>query len=469
MANVLIIDDDKTLCRLLKGIITGMNHQATCAGTLDEGLREVRADVFDVVFLDVGLPDGNGLDVLPTIQQNASRPEVVIITGNGDPDGAETAIQNGAWDYLQKPLSYQKAMLSLRRVLQFRNGSCRGGHGAVSLKLDNIVGSSPPMRCCYDSLAKAANSDASVLISGETGTGKELFAHAIHTNSSRAEKNFVVVDCAALPETLVESIIFGHEKGAFTGADKSQKGLIQQADGGTLFLDEVGELPLSVQGAFLRVLQEKRFRTIGGQKEIEIDFRLVVATNQNLDQMVQATKFRQDLLYRLRSINIELPPLRNRDGDIKELVIFYVTRLCERYGIGTKGFSKEFFETLSAYSWPGNVRELINAVENIIATAGDDPLLFPQHLPKRIRAAIARAAIRGHAATGSMDLDTQFSPLEVTLKSYRDAVVKNAEKKYLHSLMSFVAGNIQKSCRLSGLSRPRLYALLKKHQIARFN
>ncbi len=466
MANLLIIDDDPFLCRMLSNITAGMNHRAVCAGSIAEGVSELHSDAFEVVILDVGLPDGDGLEVLPKIRQTHPFPEVIIITGNGNQDGAEVAIKNGAWDYIQKPLMRKEVMLKLKRVLQYRNGSRKLSETAVSLKLDNIVGSSPQMKACYDSLARAANCEANVLIAGETGTGKELFAHAIHVNSPRCGNNFVVVDCAALPETLVESTLFGHEKGAFTGADKYQEGLIKQADGGTLFLDEIGELPLTVQRAFLRVLQERRFRPIGGQKEIKSDFRLLAATNRNLDQMVRVKKFRQDLLFRLKSVNIDLPPLKERIGDIKELVIYYMTRLCDRYGIGAKGFTTEFFTTLAAYDWPGNVRELVNAVENTIVTAGDSPVLFPQHLPKSIRSAVARASIRSHSRP---DLNTDISPTDATLKDFRESTVQNAEKAYLKRLMSITGDNIEKSCRLAGLSRPRLYALLKKHRISRFD
>lgn len=470
MAKVLIIDDDKKLCRLLSSFAADMDHRVDCAATLKEGVMKVSSDLYDLIFLDVGMPDGNGLEILPKIRQTSSRPEVVIMTGDADPDGAETAINNGAWDYLEKPFGRKSVILCIKRALQYRNGSRKPGNSAVSLKIDNIVGSSPQMKTCFDMLAKAANIDANVLLTGETGTGKELFARAIHDNSPRAGKNFVVVDCAALPQTLVESTIFGHEKGAFTGADKSQNGLIMQADGGTLLLDEIGELSLSIQGAFLRVLQERRFRKVGGQNEIESDFRLVTATNQDLDQLVRKSKFRHDLLFRLRSVAIELPPLRERVSDIKDLVIYYTTRLCDRYGISTKGFSKEFFETLTEYSWPGNVRELINAVENIIATAGQDPVIFARHLPKSIRAAIARAAVsKNHPNSSDAGFNSGFSPSDITMKDYRDGAVKNAEQKYLRKLMSITEGNIQKSCNLSGLSRPRLYALLKKNQVPRFS
>ncbi len=470
MAEVLIIDDDRTLCRMLSDLVAGMNHRAACAVTLAEGLTRAHSGAFEVVLLDVGLPDGSGLEGLTEIRQINPFPEVIIMTGDGDQDGAEVAIKNGAWDYIQKPLIRKEVILALKRVLQYRSGSHKPSETAVSLRLDNIIGSSPQMKACYDSLARAANCEANVLITGETGTGKELFAHAIHVNSLRSGSNFVVVDCAVLPETLVESTLFGHEKGAFTGADKHTEGLIKQADGGTLFLDEVGELSLSVQRTFLRVLQEKRFRPVGGSKETNSDFRLVAATNRSLDEMVKVGQFRQDLLFRLRSITIELPPLRERSGDIKELAIYYMSRQCDRYGIPSKGFATEFFSTLASYGWPGNVRELAHAIENIIATAGDDPVLFPQHLPKSIRSTIARAATRSNSGANRFsDLNEECPSMDITLKDFREGTVQKAEKAYLQRLMSIAGNNIQKSCRLAGLSRPRLYALLKKHQISRFD
>ena len=274
MANVLIIDDDRAMCDMLSGRMRDMGHNATYALTLKAGLKQAFSESFDVVFLDVGMPDGNGLEALPKIRETPSSPEVIIITGAGSPDGAELAIKNGAWDYIEKPLSISAMSLPLIRALQYREDTRTLG-SPVALDREGIVGNSPPMKACFDLMAQASASDANVLITGETGTGKELFAAAIHKNSPRAEKSFVVVDCATLPETLVESMLFGHEKGAFTGADKAKDGLIKQADGGTLFLDEVGELPLSVQKAFLRVLQERRFRPLGGKREIESDFRLV--------------------------------------------------------------------------------------------------------------------------------------------------------------------------------------------------
>ncbi|MCP4345366.1 MAG: sigma-54-dependent Fis family transcriptional regulator [Desulfobacterales bacterium] len=463
MAKILIIDDDKAICNALANAMHRMGHDAEYALTLDKGLAEASSGFFDVVFLDVRLPDGNGLNLLPKIREVSSSPEVIIITGEGDPDGAELAIKSGAWDYIEKPPSLEGLTLPLTRAIQYRQEK-KTEKPAVALWRDGIIGSSPQMKSCLDILAKAANSDAPVLVTGETGGGKELFSHAIHLNSSRRHKNFVVVDCTALPETLVESTLFGYEKGAFTGADKNQDGLIRQADGGTLFLDEVGELPLVVQKAFLRVLQEHRFRPVGGKLESRSNFRLVAATHRDLKQNVKSGRFRQDLLFRLLSINIDLPPLRERTGDIRELALYFMNKFSERDKKGTKGFSPEFIQGLTSYRWPGNVRELANAMENILVAAGDDHILFPKHLPTHIRIELACASLRKK----KKPLKTKAgSSGPGKWKEFREAAVSEAEEEYLVQLMSSVQGDIKEACQMSGLSRPRLYALLKKYNISR--
>ncbi len=458
---VLIIDDDELFCEMLSDLIRDMGYGVHFARNLGDGLAMAREVDYDVVFLDVRLPDGSGLELLPRLRELPAAPEVIIITGAGDPDGAELAIVNGAWDYIEKQSSIKKMTLALTRALQYR-AEKKGHKPTVALNLEGIVGSSQAMRECFDLLAQAADSEANVLIVGETGTGKELFARAIHANSPRKIKPFVVVDCAALPESLVESALFGYEKGAFTGADKAQVGLIKQADGGTLFLDEVGELPLTMQKAFLRVLQERRFRPLGGRTEVESNFRLVAATNRDLDQMVAQGSFRKDLLFRLRSLTLVLPPLRERPEDIRDLVLFHTARLCQTSGIGPKGFAPEFFESLMAYDWPGNVRELVNTLERALAAARYEPTLFPNHLPSDLRIKVARLAVSKESGNGNREIPR---PLLPRLKEFREAAVARAEKQYLQDLMNLVQNNIKEACKVSALSVPRLYALLKKHKI----
>jgi len=311
-----------------------------------------------------------------------------------------------------------------------------------------------------------------VLIVGETGTGKELFARAIHANSARAAKPFVVVDCAALPESLVESALFGYERGAFTGADRPQVGLIKQADGGALFLDEVGELPLIMQKAFLRVLQERRFRPLGNRHEVESNFRLVAATNRDLEQAVGQGSFRTDLLFRLRAITINLPPLRSRPEDIKDLALHHLGRLCDSYGITPKSFAPEFFDCLLVYDWPGNVRELINTLDRALAAARHEPTLFPTHLPSHIRIKLARTAVLREEPVKYLGerhptAAPTLTPVLPKLRDFREQAVTQAERQYLQELMTLVDFNIKDACRVSALSQPRLYALLKKHKITR--
>jgi two-component system, NtrC family, response regulator len=458
MGRILIIDDDRFNSEILRDMIIKMGHEVICAFTAEEGLRTALSDSFDVVFLDIQLPDGNGLMLLPTINAFRSAPEVIIITGFGSPDGAELAMKNGAWDFIEKPLVKNMIELPLVRALQYREAK-KKKIAPLLLKREGIVGSGATMEACIELVAQAAASDASVLIMGETGTGKELFARAIHGNSARSGMPFVTVDCASLPPTIIESILFGHEKGAFTGADRSREGLIKQADRGTLFLDEVGDLPLTAQKAFLRVLQEHQFRPLGAKKEIRSEFRVIAATNRDLVKMVQDGKFREDLLFRLRAFTIEASPLREHAGDIRELTFYYVNKICMRHRKEIKGFSPEFIETLCAYNWPGNTRELVNALESALTTAHDDPILFPKHLPLHIRIRLARDAILKKEDTllpqGTMG----------TLKECRESAVKREELQYLQELMVITGGNIRKACEISGLSRVRLHVLLKKHDI----
>lgn len=470
MARVLIIDDDEIMNRALARIVEHSGHEAGGVFTLREGLSEVESGNYEIVFLDVRLPDGNGLEILPQLLDAPSSPEVIIITGAGDPDGAELAINNGAWDYIQKTSSLKEIKLALARALQYgeekKNRSrCAGRDRPVrALRLKGLIGDSPRFRACLDLLAEAAASDVNVLLTGETGTGKELFARAIHENSPRAERDFVVVECTALPESLVESTLFGHEKGAFTGAGKSRDGLIKQADQGTLFLDEVSEMSLSIQKVFLRVLQERQFRPVGSTLTQRSSFKLVAATNRDLGRMVEKGEFRKDLLYRISSLVINLPPLRERREDIKNLALYHMARFCERNEVATKGFSPGFFDVLLSYDWPGNVRELVNVIERSITVGRKDQTIFPKQLPPYIRVHAAKSAISKAAAAEKAESASSSS--FPSLNQLRKEAIESLERQYLLDLISHTEGNIELACRVAGLQRTRLYELLKKYGIS---
>ncbi len=467
MAKVLIIDDDQMMCQVLADMVRKIGHDAHCAFSLADGLKAASSSGYDIIFLDVFLPDGNGLEALPALRSSKSFPEVIIITGSGNVSGAALAIKNRAWDYIQKPSTLDGMHLTFIRALEYREAK-QAPKPIRALKRQGIIGNSPPILNCLDQVAQVAGSDINVLITGETGTGKELFAWAIHNNSPRAAKNFVVVDCAAIPENLVESTLFGYEKGAFTGADKAFDGLVRQADGGTLFLDEVGELPLSMQKVFLRVLQDHRFRPLRSEKEIQSDFRLVAATNRDLTKMIEKDFFRKDLLFRLQSFTLELPPLKDRSKDIPELTMYYITDLCRRYGTEIKGFSADFFESLAFHDWPGNVRELFHALEGAFTAAHRDPILYPKHLPDSFRIRILQSAVKDKTIIeGEIPQEKKFhSMILPPLQTVREEAVNRAEKQYLQDLLSTTGGDITKACPICGLSRARLYGLVKKYGLS---
>lgn len=457
MSKILIVDDDHVLCRMLADQLIKDNHQILITNTLFEGLNQVRSDSVDLVLLDVQLPDGNGLEVLAEFAAAESRPEVIIITGQGEPDGAEKAIMSGAWGYIEKPYVIRDLPLHMSRALEYRKEKQKIKRVPVALKRQNIIGNSPPLNSCLDQLASAAICDVNVLITGETGTGKELFAKAIHQNSRRAKKSFVIVDCAALPETLIESTLFGHVKGAFTGAERAQEGLIKSADGGTLFLDEIGELPLSIQKNFLRVLQEREFLPVGAKQRQYSDFRVVAATNRDLRQMVREGSFRDDLLFRLQAVNIHLPPLRERLEDIRDLAVHFLARLCQRYGVETKGVAADFVEVLSVYDWPGNIRELYQTIEQVFTDQSLGPTCFSIHLPNRFRVLQAKAGLQPkNTSTASATVEQLPSWKEYRFQFERD---------YVERLVQQANGSAKNGCRISGLSRTRLYQLLNKYDL----
>lgn len=463
MAQILIIDDDPDMSFTLRGMVEHMNHSATVAHTLKEGMAKASAGMFDIVFLDVRLPDGNGLAAIPRLQRSADAPEIIIVTAYGDPGGAELALRGGVWDYLTKPLLLDDLRLSIDRALKYRRQKRRCATPVV-IDRCGIVGESPRMRICIDQLAHAASMDAGILLTGETGTGKELFARAIHANSARSQGKFVAVDCAALPELLVESILFGHAKGAFTGADKARSGLIQEADGGTLFLDEIGELPPHLQKAFLRVLQERRFRPVGTKTEVSSNFRVVAATNRDLEDMIGKGLFRSDLLYRIRTLVLELPPLRERVQDVKALVLHHSARICDRYGMGPKGFSSECLHVLQQYDWPGNVRELVNVLESSITAAANEPTIYAKHLPLEMRIRLKSLAMENRQ--GKPGDARSFDGPSGRLPKMSE-FVDNARRHYLQDLMRQSHGDVRQACRISGLPKTTLYEQLKKYAIPR--
>jgi len=393
MARILIIDGDSAFRDTLGAIVSGLGHHADHAATLAEAMAPAPTPArgTDIIYLNARLEDGSGLDALPRLRNCPGKPEIIIVTDAATPDGAERAIRNGAWEYLPKQGTVDRMVLPLLRALEYR-GRKPSKREEVRLKRDSIIGNGAGITRCLNIVSEAAASDASALLYGETGVGKEVFARAIHENSQRHSGPFVAVDCASLSRTLAGSTLFGHRKGAFTGADKDRDGLVAQAHRGTLFLDEVGELPLAMQKIFLRVLQEHRFRPVGGRAEITSDFRLICATNRNLEEMVSRGTFRSDLLFRMRTVVMHIPPLRERTEDLPELAEHYTRRICGKYGMPMKSLSTDLQAALREYLWPGNVRELIHTLERAVLAAQDDPKLFSRHLPDHVRISIARAA-----------------------------------------------------------------------------
>ena len=463
MSRILIIDDDRQVCETLESLVFRLGHECFAAHNLKDGLAHLNRTDIDLVFLDVRLPDGNGLEALGQIRNQASPPDVIVLTGQGDPEGAELAIQGGVWDYLVKPSPIKQIKETLSRALAYRQEKKAMGQ-AMSLDLTDVVGKSSVMRQCYERVAQASGSDSTVLVTGETGTGKELLARTVHRNSGRSSRAFVVVDCASLTESLLESILFGHTKGAFTGAARDRVGLVKLADQGTLFLDEIGELPLSAQKTFLRVLQERRFRPVGSSHELESDFRLISATNRDLAAMVQAGAFRQDLYYRINTIHIVLPPLREREEDIIILARHHIDKLCRQRNIPLKEMDPEFMEMLKQYDWPGNVRELFNTIEQAFVHSGAEKTVYAQHLPQAVRIRVAKSLLgRGKGDDGAgLEIETEeVEEALPTLKEFKMSI----EREYLLKLVGAYGKDIQKMLNVSGLSRSHLYAMLKKHDI----
>jgi len=469
MPKILIIDDDSFICKALVKIFTRMEYEVSYSLSLKQGIEEVFAEQFDIVFLDVNLPDGNGLEAIDVIREHPIAPEIIIMTGDSNPDGAELAMKSKAWDYIQKSGSQKEFKFSLTRALKYRKQK-QSKTQEISIKRDPIIGKSRSITRCLDKVSRAAKNDLPILITGETGTGKELFSKAIHNNSKQSKAEFVVIDCTSLPEHLIESTLFGHIKGAFTGADSDKTGLVKVADKGTLFLDEVGELPLSVQKKFLRALQEKQFRPVGSKKETKSDFRLICATHRDLTNMVKKNQFREDLFFRMFSMNIHLPPLKDREGDIELLALHHLSNPKGLAKENSCTMSPEFLEELQMYKWPGNVRELINTIDLVCSDAGDCSTLFPHHLPGHIRAFNIRNKFStpnnnelstNIPSTKRETADNSFTSNKLKFKEH----MEKTKHEYLRDLLSNTKGNIKDACNVSGLSKSQIYRFIQQYDL----
>ncbi|MCF8036092.1 MAG: sigma-54 dependent transcriptional regulator [Desulfobacteraceae bacterium] len=464
MASIIIIDDDPIITRLIDNKLGKEGHVCYSAHTLSQGLEMARQSLPEMIFLDLSMPDGNGMDWLDLFLELSSTPEVIVITATGDESSVEKAIYKGAWDYIQKPLSAGFVTHLARQALRYHKDK-EEKKQYVALKRPGIIGESSALQRCLQQVAQGAFSDAPCLIYGETGVGKELIARTIHANSNRHAGPFVVVDCAALSEDLAESTLFGHLKGAFTGAHADKKGLIESADQGVLFLDEIGELPVEVQKNLLRVLQEQSFRAVGAVKEKKSNFRLISATNRELTAMVNERVFREDLLYRIMGWKVFVPPLRKRLEDLNQLTVYFLQSICERDGLKTKGLSPDFLLALRSYDWPGNIRELYNCLENAVISAGTEPILYPQHLPSYIRVSIRSDQLEDQQTGAPAPGPAQVGGEIKTLKEAREKAVQAAEKTYLEQLLAYRGQSVRNLCRKAGVSRPHFYALLRKYNL----
>src|SRR5579871_4862215 len=385
--SVLIIDDEAAIRESLQTLLEMEGFDVDTADTGEDGLTQVAERPFDLVLLDLALPGRDGMEILSEIRTHDSRLPVIMITAFGTVENAVRAMQSGATNFVQKPWDNEKLLADVRTAVGWRRAEEENIQLKRALKqrynFENIVGKSEPMLKIFDLVAQVANSRSTVLLQGESGTGKEVIAKAIHLNSQRHDRPFVPVNTGSMPPDLLESTLFGHVKGAFTSAIASKKGLFEIADRGTLFLDEIGNMSMDTQSKILRVLQDRKFMHLGGVHEVQVDVRIIAATNVDLKQHVQEGKFREDLFYRLNVITLDLPPLRQRKEDIPLLVDFFLKKYSEENERPLRRVSPEALRPLLAYSWPGNVRELENVVERAVVLSSS-PQIGPELLPDSV-------------------------------------------------------------------------------------
>jgi len=369
MARILIIDDDPGILNVISDILKTNDHEISTAPDGKSGIKELDSDNYDLVITDLMMPGVGGMEVLEHALINSSKTMFIILTGYGTIRGSVEAIKKGAFDYITKPVTASELLVVVEKALKFRSLEEENIRLKKELRrkyrYDNLVGTSDAIKKIYDLIEKVADTDGTILISGPTGTGKELIARAIHYNSSRDDKPLVVINCGAIPEELLESELFGHEKGAFTGAHKTRIGRFEMANGGTIFLDEIGEMSPALQVKLLRILQERKFERVGGTKSIHVDIRIIAATNRNLTAAINNGTFREDLYYRLNVIPIKVPPLKRRKSDIPLLTDFFLKKSQRGKKQKVKGFSPAAMDAMLKYDWPGNVRELENVITRI--------------------------------------------------------------------------------------------------------
>lgn len=449
--NILIIDDEKNICATLKDIFEDDGHKADFSFTFKSGFEKLKNNLFDIVFLDIWLPDKDGVAGLQEIKSYLPEVEIIMISGHGNIENAVESIKYGAYDFLEKPLSLERILL----VVKHLEDKIKLTQDIRELKLNyikkyDLLGRDPKITELKNKIEKVAQTNARVLITGENGTGKEHVARLLHLLSKRHGNRFVEVNCSAIPGELMESEMFGHEIGAFTGAVSTKKGLFEIADGGTLFLDEIGEMELNLQSKLLRILESGEFNRIGSTNIIKTDFRLVSATNKNLEDEIEHNTFREDLYYRINVVPLHVPSLRERLDDIPLLTEYFIRESCAINGLGIKTVNEELMNAMKNYQWPGNVRQLKNIIERMVVLSENDTLTMED----------APSFLQNEKNKMKNDINLLFSEFE-PLKTAKDIF----EKEYITKVLDETVWNISKASKILQIERTYLYKKIKFYNI----
>jgi nitrogen regulation protein NR(I) len=466
LGTILIVDDDAQLRHSFAKLLSEEGHTVQSAPTGEGGLEIVKANVPDLVIIDVRLPGMDGLKTFHAMHAIEPKLPVIIMTAYGTTDTAIEATKQGAFDYVLKPFDIPEMLANIEKALEagrFMRSRVGIDVAPESSLTDVIFGRSRAMQEVYKAIGRVASTDATVLIRGESGTGKELVARAIYQHSIRADKPFLVINCVAIPETLLESELFGYEKGAFTGAVNRRVGKIEQANGGTVFLDEIGDMPFSIQAKILRLLQEKSIERLGGRSPIPVDVRVLAATNRDLEEALSEGRFREDLYYRLKVVTLRLPPLRERTGDVSMLADYFLKRFARQMNTDSPGMTDQAVNIMNNYSWPGNVRELANTIQKALIFSRGAPIS-----PEEISHALVGEGARRETAKQDDDALREWIRSSLSLESgekmFGDIVDRFAGLLITEAL-NITGGNRSQAAKLLGLSRPTLLAKIEKYGI----